>query len=105
MTRKIRDVAVHQTQWRGITLKITYEANWYNSTSAYRPAHIEIWVRQPYKAALPITGTGYRSHFVDPDRVDQAGGPVAYVTAWLNAVASEKWWREYEAASRQVSLF
>jgi hypothetical protein len=33
---------------------------------------------------LPITETGYRSHFTAPETAAPFGGPVAYVIAWLD---------------------
>lgn len=44
-------------------------------------AHLEIVTadRSPH----PISETGYRSHFCPRVEVEDAGGPLAYVTAWL----------------------
>ena len=38
----------------------------------------------PSGAVLPITETGYRSHFLAATEVIAAGGPVRYVLAWLD---------------------
>lgn len=57
------------------------------------------------KAALPITETGYRSHFLAPQEVERAGGPVAFVVAWLNEAARNKGWKETEEKVRQLNLF
>lgn len=100
-----RNIITTRIDWRGITLRISYEPNWLNSNSDYHPAHLQIEAVSPARAELPITETGYRSHFVDPGRIEDAGGPVAYAITWLNAVAAEKWWREREQASRQLALF
>lgn len=100
-----RNIIITETIWHGITVRISYEADWLNSASAYHPAHLQIEAVKPERAALPITETGYKSHFVDPGRIEDAGGPVAYAIAWLDAVAAEKWWREREQAARQLSLF
>lgn len=59
----------------------------------------------PERAKLPITETGYRSHFLSKGVVEAAGGPTACVTAWLDEAAKSKAWQRHEAESRQLSLF
>jgi hypothetical protein len=54
---------------------------------------------------LPITETGYRSYFLHPDEVEAAGGPAAYVLAWLGEEAQSPKWKRHVEASRQLSLF
>jgi hypothetical protein len=44
--------------------------------------HIEL--RTADRAALPVTETGYRSHFAPAGAVTEHGGAVAFVTAWLD---------------------
>lgn len=70
-----------------------------------RVAHLQIRVLAPVRAPLPVTDTGYRSHFVDRDAVESEGGPVEFVRRWLDAEADTKDWRAKEAAARQLSLF
>ncbi len=104
-----RNITIHTTIWQGITIEISYEPSWLSASddddAPWRSAHLEIRSMSPARAELPITETGYRSHFVHSDYIQRAGGPVAYVVAWLNAVAAEPWWRERVASSRQLSLF
>ena len=47
--------------------------------------------------AHPISETGYRSHFLNAQVFEEAGGPVAYAEAWLVAVDDGK--------PKQMSLF
>ena len=47
----------------------------------------------PARAHLPITDTGYRSHFTSPDTVIAYGGPVAFVEAWLETESQAPDWR------------
>ena len=54
---------------------------------------------------LPITQTGYRSHFTSSAAVTSAGGPVNYALAWLAAKADTPQWRAHEAATNQLTLF
>jgi len=61
-------------------------------------------VLAPRGAPLPITTTGYRSHFLPAEELATEGGPVAFVTAWLDREANSKAWEKTEFAWRQLSL-
>jgi hypothetical protein len=50
--------------------------------------------------ALPITETGYRSHFIVRGYVSHHGGAVAFVTAWLDHEAERTGW-----SNAQLSFF
>lgn len=97
-----RSIETHTIAWRGIRIEIRYEARWLGGDVA---AHLEVGVCAPEGAAIPITETGYRSHFANPGDIEDAGGPVAFVTAWLDEAAQSKGWKEKEEASRQYALF
>jgi hypothetical protein len=56
--------------------------------------HVEVEALTPKKAALPITGTGYRSQFLPALELINAGGPVTFVTAWLDREAKSKDWQK-----------
>ena len=60
---------------------------------------------RPKRAAIPITETGYRSHFIDTLELINQGGVVTFVTAWLDREAKSKDWQNRELASRQLDLF
>jgi hypothetical protein len=69
-------------------------------------AHLEIESIQPPRAPLPITETGYRSHYHPCGTVEANGGDVvAQVIAWLDDEAAKPEWRAYVAKSRQGELF
>jgi hypothetical protein len=105
---KDRHIETFSVDWRGIALSVTYEANWLNICTeklGMARAHLEIRSVRSERARLPITETGYRSHFLDPEDVVLAGGPVAFAIAWLDEFANDRAWREYEASTRQGSLF
>jgi hypothetical protein len=59
----------------------------------------------PKKAALPITETGYRSQFLPALELINAGGPVTFVTAWLDREAKSKDWQKRETVRQQGDLF
>ena len=67
--------------------------------------HIEIESMAPKKAPLPITETGYRSQFVSPLELVNDGGPVVYVTAWLDREAKGQEWQKRQSARQQGDLF
>ena len=83
----------HTITWRGIQIAITFTPEKFGMTE-----HIEL--HSENKIALPVTETGYRSHFIPVGTVAQHGDPVAYVTAWLNFEAERTGWR-----GTQLSLF
>lgn len=92
--------------WRGITIRIEYEANWSNlAARGYDLAHLDVASIDPERAPLPITETGYRSHFTSAEMVAAYGGPVALVTTWLEEEAAKPAWRAAEVKARQLTLF
>lgn len=67
--------------------------------------HIELVVIKPERAPLPITATGYLSHFIDESLLAANGGAVAFFTAWLDCEAKTKAWAKAEFKWRQRDLF
>ena len=104
-----RSIVTETFDWRGITVQVEYEADWLGAAARgsklIASAHLQLRSIVPERAPLPVTETGYRSHFLAMGVVEAADGPVAYATAWLDAAASSPAWRDYEQASRQLSLF
>jgi hypothetical protein len=99
---------VEQIVWRGITIEVRYCADWspsYREIYGYPLAHLEIESVAPAKAPLPMTETGYRSHFSGAPLIDEEGGPVAFVRIWLDQAAQTPEWKAQEAAARQLTLF
>ncbi|MDH4745869.1 hypothetical protein OMP43_17730 [Sphingomonas sp. CBMAI 2297] len=87
--------------WRGIEIEARYWPLKWGVT-----AHLEIESVMPARARLPITNTGYRSHFHPVGTVEAGGGyVVAQVTAWLDEEAAKPGWQTYIEASRQGELF
>ena len=67
--------------------------------------HLEIHAVKPKRAPLPITETGYRSHFVGTLDLINAGNPVTFVTAWLDREARRPEWAKQQTARQQGDLF
>jgi len=94
--------------WSGYRIEIAYCRNWSPSFEAiygYAMSHIEIRTLEPERAPLPITETGYRSHFVHEPTVREWGGPEALVRAMLDDAAKSAEWKEREESRKQLSLF
>jgi len=91
--------------WEAVTIKVRYVPEWHGRSSGYEIAHLEVLSIAPDRAPLPITETGYRSHFLSPAEVEEFGGPEGYVRAWLEAEAKSPEWLEHVATSRQMTLF
>lgn len=90
----------HRFMWEGIEIEVRYWPRKWTIT------HLEIQSIAPERAPLPITSTGYRSHFVQPGTVEASGGDVvAQVRAWLDEEAAKPEWREHVERGRQGELF
>lgn len=92
---------IHRFTWRGIEIEARYTPLQWKVI-----AHLEIESVAPERAPLPITETGYRSHFHQPGTVEANGGDVvAQVTAWLDEEAGKPEWKRHVESCRQFSLF
>jgi hypothetical protein len=97
---------LHRLEWNGILLEVSYEPQWLPpSILGEDVAHLEVRSLYPTDAPLPITETGYRSHFIAASAISAAGGPVAYVDMWLTVESDAPAWRERELSARQLALF
>jgi hypothetical protein len=92
---------LYHLTWQGIEIEARY---WPLKWGAI--AHLVIRSRAPEGAPLPISRTGYLSHFHQPGTVEAHGGDVvAQVIAWLDEEATKPEWLAHVEASRQLSLF
>lgn len=88
--------------WEGFSLAIRWCPLWL-SNELVNTGHLEIYSED--KLPLPITETGYRSHFIRKEVIEDAGGAIAYVQAWLEHGAKSKSWQQQRASLQQPSLF
>lgn len=96
----------HRLTWDGVDIEIRYCPDWLDScreTYGYALAHLEI--ETVTRESLPITETGYLSHFTRADNVTAYGGPAAYVQNWLEIEAQRRDWKDFEDQRRQLALF
>jgi hypothetical protein len=99
------DYAIIHKNWNGIEIEIRWIADYVSFDDGQSMAHLEVESVKPARAPLPITETGYRSHFINRSNVDHMGGPEAYVEAWIDEMSRTHAWRETASASRQLALF
>jgi hypothetical protein len=83
--------------WRGIRCRVSHERDYLSRGWS----HLELRVISPAGAPLPITTTGYLSHFLDEDELTAAGGPVALFRVWLDREACTKALADWQ----QLKLF
>ncbi len=95
------EIQVYRFVWQGIEVEAAYTPLKWGAI-----AHLGIRSIAPANAPLPITSTGYRSHFHQPGTIEAHGGDVvAQVIAWLDEDAAKPEWRAYCDASKQGDLF
>lgn len=87
--------------WRGVVCRVRHRRDYLSRGWS----HIELIVVTPKGAPLPITNTGYLSHFLDEDHLYDAGGPVSFFRAWLDRKAESKAYRLALAKWQQLDLF
>jgi len=88
--------------WQGIEIELIYKPREYGGVIA----HLEVQSIRPERAPLPITETGYKSHYHAVGTFEASEGTlVEQVAAWLDAEAKSNAWQRYVAESRQLSLF
>jgi hypothetical protein len=102
-----RTIQIETLVWEGITIEVSYEPEWlgFRRGGELAVAHLQVRSVAPERAPLPITETGYRSHFVHPNDVEAVGGPGHYAEAWLDTVARSAEWLDYVTGTKQLSLF
>ncbi|RWX85873.1 hypothetical protein [Pseudomonas aeruginosa] len=91
--------------WQGLAIEALYTPSYseaYRSAYGYALAHLQ--VSTVGRAPLPISQTGYLSHFERADNIAVAGGAIAYVRTWLEYAAQSPAWLSAQEEARQLSL-
>lgn len=99
------DYTITHKNWNGIEIEIRWNPDYLVYDDQTHMAHLEVMSVKPERAPLPITETGYKSHFIQVSAVDRYDSPEAYVEAWLTHASYDPAWREAQAAKAQLSLF
>ncbi len=92
--------------WKGISIDISYNPDYskaYKEIYGHPLAHLEIMAEGRHK--LPMTGTGYRSHFTHASGIEGYGGAEKFVMDWLDHDAQSKEWKDYIDQGKQLALF
>lgn len=94
---------IYKIIWQGIEIEARYEPQKFGGVIA----HLELVSISPPRARLPMTETGYRSHFHRVGTIEKSygGDVVACVVDWLDKEAKSKHWQDYIENARQFSLF
>ena len=88
--------------WNGIDIEIEYYPTRFGGTIS----HVGIKSIHPERQPLPITSTGYLSHFVPVGTVEANGGDVvSQVLDWLDDAARRPDWQAHLARDAQGDLF
>ncbi|MCA0371421.1 MAG: hypothetical protein LCH83_01140 [Proteobacteria bacterium] len=97
-------VQIIKKSWNGINIEIHYARIYFKLGKDYTLSHIDLY--SECERPLPITETGYRSHFFEARELEGYKDIWAYVLAWLNHEAeNNKDWKIVRAKSTQLSLF
>ena len=95
--------------WDGININITYKPDYSEVTKRifkYSLAHLELQTEN--KEPLPITESGYRSHFTNAAEIEAFDTPVDFVKTWLNEKSKSKAWQKHkkkQVQEKQLKLF
>lgn len=101
------DISKQIIKWQGYKIELTCKLNAFNLQQAVgiNMVHIELRTVKPAKAPLPVTESGYRSHFEHAEAVAEYESVTAYVLAWLDHEAQKSSWQVTENEARRYSLF
>ncbi len=98
------NIQIIKKSWNGINIEIHYAPVYFKYGTDFCLSHLDIYSEN--ERPLPITETGYRSHFFHPCELDGYSDIWAYVLAWLNQEAkSNSTWKTIEQNSNQLTLF
>jgi len=95
--------------WNSLEIEIKYNPHYSESTKkigGYRLAHLQ--VASKTRVPLPMTETGYRSHFTAAKNIEDFESPIDFVKSWLAESEQSKEWKAHLKTVQeqsQLSLF
>lgn len=101
-----KQTETYHTSWADIPITVRYTRAYFGAGTEFEVDHLEI--RSDDRVKLPITETGYRSHWITDRKtqIEDFGGNIpALVCAWLDEEAQSPAWQRHLQDSRQLSLF
>ena len=88
--------------WQHVTFRVRHTPDYILKGTD----HIELIVIAPKREPLPITETGYLSHFTtDNNQVPNAKAGLAFFLEWISREAKTKRWQKLDSKRRQLDLF
>lgn len=98
------NIQIIKKSWNGINIEIHYDPVYFKYGTDFCLSHLDIYSEN--ESPLPITETGYRSHFFEASELDGYADIWAYVLAWIEHEAkSNSTWKIIEQDSKQLTLF
>ena len=93
--------------WQSFKIEVRYDPDPFNIAQhgSEVMAHIEVRTLCPEGAALPITKTGYRSHFTPKSNLDDYQTVAEFIREWLEYAAQSEEWKRTQDEARQFNLF
>lgn len=99
-----RIYSVSTIQWNGIEIEVRWSPDYLDYGDDTRIGHLEVESIAPEREPLPITETGYRSHFTPLSALSEYESPREFVEQWLVDAAKTDAWRKADLRRRQLSL-
>ena len=75
--------------WNGVEIEISWAPDWIAYDDCTGTGHLEVRSIAPAREPLPITETGYRSHFINASGIEAHGSPEAFVRLWIEQEAKK----------------
>lgn len=96
-----------EIDWRNAVTGETVRLSVTHSRDYLSPGqdHVEIESIAPARVPLPLTETGYRSHFIPGADLARFGSVRRFVEGWLETAAKAKDWLRKQQAAAQGDLF
>ena len=88
--------------WQHVTFRVRHTPDYILKGAD----HNELIVIAPKREPLPITETGYLSHFTtDSKQVPDAKAGLAFFLEWISQEAKTRRWQKLDCKRRQLDLF
>lgn len=99
MSKSPKEIRAFRLEWEGVTIFLKWEPDAHPGIIS----HLEI--QSENRVRIPMTETGYRSHFCHKAEVEKLGGPVAYVRKWLEQESGTAARQSYRKTQGEQALF
>ena len=94
-----KEIRAFRLEWEGVTVYLKWEPYAYSGIIS----HLQI--QSDNRVPIPVTETGYRSHFCHKAEIEELGGPVAYVRKWLEQESGTAARQSYRKTQGEQALF